>query len=73
MGRKLIRQVPVEKDVGDKSAKGQISIIVAQHFLLYTSGYVVASTAYLIHNGTFTKNLLPIAVILGFSVYLDDI
>jgi hypothetical protein len=52
-------------------AKGHISIVVAQHLLLYTSGYVVASTAYLIHNGTFTKNLLPIAVILEFSVCLN--
>jgi hypothetical protein len=73
MGRKLIRRVSVEKDVGNKSAKGHITIIIAQHFLLYTSGYVVASTAYLIYNGTFTKDLLPIAVILEFSVYLNDV
>lgn len=72
MGRKLIRRVPIEKDVSSISAKTHITIIVAQHFLLYTSGYVVASTAYLVHNGTFTKNLLPIAVIMEFSVNLND-
>ena len=74
MGRKLIRRVPTEKDCSSKKwAKGHITIVVAQHFLLYTSGYVIASTAYLVHNGTFTRELLPVAVILIFSVCLHGI
>jgi hypothetical protein len=72
MGRKLIRRVPVEKESsGDNLAKGHITIVVAQHLLLYSSGYVVASTAYLTYNGAFTKELLPIAVILVFAVCLS--
>lgn len=71
MGRKLIRRVPVEKESkSDNPAKGHVTIIVAQHFLLYSTAYVIASTAYLTHNGTFTKDLLPIAVILVFAVCL---
>lgn len=63
--------MPAEKESStEKSAKGQISIVVAQHCLLYSSGYVVASTAYLTYNGTFTEDLLPIAVILVFAVCL---
>lgn len=73
MGRKLIRRVPLEKDCSNKWAKGHITIVVAQHFLLYSSGYVIASTAYLIHNGTFTRDLLPIAAILMFTVCLHDV
>jgi hypothetical protein len=71
MGRKLVRRVPVEKESsGDNMAKGHVTIVVAQHLLLYSSGYVVASTAYLTYDGTSTKDLLPIAVILVFAVCL---
>lgn len=68
MGRKLIRRVPTEKDPEEKIAKGHIAIIVAQHLLTYSSGYVVASTAYLIHTRTITKDLLPAAILLLFAV-----
>jgi hypothetical protein len=68
MGRKLIRRMPTEQESSKKWAKGHITIIIAHHVLLYSSGYVVASTAYLIHSGTFTKALLPTAVILIFAV-----
>lgn len=70
MGRKLIRRVPTEKDCSNKWSKAHITIIISQHCLLYSSGYVIASTAYLIHDGTFTRNLLPVAVILVFAVCL---
>ena len=70
MGRKLIRRAPTEKDSSSKWPRGQITIVVAQHLLFYSSGYVIASTAFLVHNGTFTKYLLPIAVILVFAVCL---
>ena len=70
MSRKLIKRVLTEKDYSDKWSKGHATIIAAQHCLLYSSGYVLASTAYLIHNGTFTKDLLPIAVTLVFAVCL---
>jgi hypothetical protein len=70
MGRKLIRRMPTEKDKSNKIPKGHIAIIVAQHVLLYSSGYVIASTAYLIHTGIITNDLLPAAVILVFAVSL---
>ena len=68
MGWKLIRRVPTEKDCSKKWSKGHITIIVSQHCLLYSSGYVIASTAYLVHNETFTRDFLPIAVVLVFAV-----
>jgi hypothetical protein len=70
MGRKLIRRAPNEKDCSNERSKGHITIIVGQHLLLYNSGYGIASTAYLIHNGTFTRDLLPIAMTLVFAVCL---
>jgi len=73
MGRKLIRRVPIDKDSSTKWAKGHITIVTTQHFLLYSSGYVITSTAYLIHSGTFTKDLLPTAVILIFAVCFHGI
>jgi hypothetical protein len=68
MGRKLVRRMPTEKDRSNKLSKGHITIIVAQHVLLYSSGYVIASTAYLIHTRIVTNDLLPAAVILVFAV-----
>lgn len=73
MGRKLIRRVPTEKDCSKKWPKGHITIVVAQHLLLCSSGYIIASTVYLTHSGIFTKDLLPIAVILVFAVCLHGI
>jgi ABC-type transport system involved in cytochrome bd biosynthesis fused ATPase/permease subunit len=73
MGRKLIRRMPTEKDKSNKIQKGHIAIIVAQHVLLYSSGYVIASTAYLIHTGIITNDLLPAAVILVFAVSLYEV
>lgn len=72
MGRKLIRRMPTEKDLDEKSAKGHIAIIIAQHLLVCSSGYVVASTAYLIHIGTITRDLLPAAIILVFAVCIHE-
>jgi ABC-type transport system involved in cytochrome bd biosynthesis fused ATPase/permease subunit len=68
MGRKLVRRMPTEKDRSNKLSKGHITIIVAQHVLLYSSGYVIASTAYPIHTRIVTNDLLPAAVILVFAV-----
>jgi hypothetical protein len=73
MGRKLIRRMPTEKDRSDKTPKGLIAIIIAQHVLLYSSGYVIASIAYLIHTGIITNDLLPAAVILVFTVSLVEV
>jgi hypothetical protein len=74
MGRKIIRRVSVEKESSsDNLANGHFTIVVAQHLLLYSSGFVIVSTAYLTYNGTFAKDLLPIAVILIFAVCLHDI
>lgn len=75
MGRKLIRRVPVEKvekDASERIAKGHIAIIIAQHLLIYSSGYVIASTAYLIHTGAITRDLLPTAIMLEFSVCVRE-
>lgn len=72
MGRKLVRRVPLEKDLDKKSRKGHVAIIIAQHLLLWSSGYVVASTAYLIHIGAIAKDLIPAAVILTFTVSLAE-
>jgi hypothetical protein len=68
MGKKLIRRVPIEQENNNSRAKGHYTIVLAQHLLLYGSGYVLASTAYLIHGGSFTRDLLPTAVILMFAV-----
>jgi ABC-type transport system involved in cytochrome bd biosynthesis fused ATPase/permease subunit len=73
MGRKLIRRMPTEKDQKTRIPKGHIAIIVAQHVLLYSSGYVIASTAYLIHTRSITNDLLPAAVILIFAVSLYEV
>jgi len=72
MGRKLVRRVPIEKNLDKKSRKGHVAIVVAQHLLLWSSGYVVASTAYLIHIGAITKGLIPAAVVLIFTVSLAE-
>lgn len=72
MGRKLIRRVPTEQDLSKKLPKGHIAIVAAQHVLLYSSGYVIASTAYLVHTSTITKDLLPAAVILVFAVRIHE-
>jgi hypothetical protein len=73
MGRKLIRRMPTEKDQKTRTPKGHIAIIIAQHVLLYSSGYVIASTAYLIHTRSITNDLLPAAVILVFAVSLCEV
>lgn len=76
MGRKLIRRFPVEKeterDESKDSRKEHVAIVIAQHLLLWSSGYIVASTAYLVHTGAITKDLIPTAVILIFTVSVDD-
>jgi ABC-type transport system involved in cytochrome bd biosynthesis fused ATPase/permease subunit len=65
--------MPTEKDQKTRIPKGHIAIIVAQHVLLYSSGYVIASTAYLIHTRSITNDLLPAAVILIFAVSLYEV
>jgi ABC-type transport system involved in cytochrome bd biosynthesis fused ATPase/permease subunit len=73
MGRKLIRRMPTDEDRSNKVSKGHAGIVVAQHVLLFSSGYVIASTAYLIHTGSITNDLLPTAVILVFAVCIHGI
>lgn len=68
MGRKLIRRMPTEKKEKTRLLSGHAAIVACQHLLLLSSGYVLASTACLIRIGVITKDLLPLAVILLFSV-----
>lgn len=69
MGRKLIRRLPVEKESSAGSTKKRLLVIIfAQHVLLWSSAYVVGSTAYLIHTGAVTKELIPVATVLVFTV-----
>lgn len=72
MGRKLVKRVLIEKNLDKKPRKGHVAIIIAQHLLLWSSGYVIASTAYLIHTEAITKDLIPAAVILISTVGLAE-
>jgi hypothetical protein len=68
MGRKLIRRLPVEKESKAATRKRLLAMVFLQHVLLWSSAYVVASTAYLIHTGAITKELMPVAAVLVFTV-----
>jgi hypothetical protein len=45
-----------------------LTIVFLQHVLLWSSAYVVASTAYLIYTGAITEGLMPVAAVLVFTV-----
>jgi hypothetical protein len=68
MGRKLIRRLPVEKESRAGTRKRLAAIVFLQHVLLWSSAYVVAGTAYLIHTGAVTRELMPVAAVSVFTV-----
>lgn len=68
MGRKLVRRVPLEKEFSTITRKRLLATVFLQHVLLWSSAYVVASTAYSIHTGAITKELMPLAAVSVFTV-----
>jgi hypothetical protein len=57
-----------EKDAKRNLPNGRIGIVVTQHMLLYSSGYVLASTAYLVYTRTVVRGYNRAAIILMFAV-----
>jgi hypothetical protein len=58
----------VEKESRACTRKRLLAVVFLQHVLLGSSAYVVASTAYLIHTGAVTRELMPVAAVSVFTV-----
>jgi len=56
-----------------RTRKRLLAIVFLQHVLLWSSAYVVAGTAYLIHTGAVTKVMMPVAAVLVFAVSILEV
>jgi len=68
MARKLVKREHSKKSVRAGAQRGHVVIVACQHGMLWSTLYVIATTAYLLATRVISKEVLPSAVILLVAV-----